>query len=194
MEQTIKSRPIYTQLALDGTGTAHLLVTDHAKVPMPALAPDFDLDAIEHWTIAASSQVLPGPTMQGERKRRDAFRSEAQLLTMLRHRLARATMGLRLYAVGSETFIWDVAELGRAAGLGRQEMHLAQAGSLRRRIYCPHCKTLTPAVTTTIVACVGCGARLGVRDHFSRRLGAFIGVQADAEEPGIDLAAAEITS
>lgn len=39
-------------------------------------------------------------------------------------------------------------------------------------------------VTTSIVTCTGCGAPLFVRDHFSRRLAAFMGVQVDAEVPG----------
>jgi hypothetical protein len=44
--------------------------------------------------------------------------------------------------------------------------------------------------TANIVACPGCGANLFVRDHFSRRLRAFMGVKADAEMPG-ELDAAE---
>ena len=34
------------------------------------------------------------------------------------------------------------------------------------------------------VVCRGCGLTLAVRDHFSRRLSAFMGVHADAEAPG----------
>jgi hypothetical protein len=36
----------------------------------------------------------------------------------------------------------------------------------------------------TIITCPGCGASLFVRDHFSRRLAAFMGVKVDAEVPG----------
>jgi hypothetical protein len=39
-------------------------------------------------------------------------------------------------------------------------------------------------VATNIADCRGCGARLFVRDHFSRRLAAFMGVMVDAEVPG----------
>jgi len=34
------------------------------------------------------------------------------------------------------------------------------------------------------VQCAGCGRHLLVRDHFSRRLAAYMGVMADAEAPG----------
>ena len=36
-----------------------------------------------------------------------------------------------------------------------------------------------------IVTCTGCQRQLFVRDHFSRRLGAYMGLMVDAEEPGI---------
>jgi hypothetical protein len=34
------------------------------------------------------------------------------------------------------------------------------------------------------VKCAGCGRHLFVRDHYSRRLAAYMGVMADAEAPG----------
>jgi hypothetical protein len=39
-------------------------------------------------------------------------------------------------------------------------------------------------VRTNIVRCVGCERWLLVRDHYSRRLAAYMGVMADAEVPG----------
>jgi hypothetical protein len=47
-----------------------------------------------------------------------------------------------------------------------------------------HCRTLNDGVTGNVFACAGCGASLFVRDHFSARLAAFMGVQVDAEAPG----------
>ena len=40
-------------------------------------------------------------------------------------------------------------------------------------------------VVATPVACSHCGVKLTVRDHYSRRLGAFMGVCVDAEAPGV---------
>ena len=74
--------------------------------------------------------------------------------------------------------------------MGRDEMQLFAIGQPERRVSCVHCRTINPGVTTTLVTCAGCGVTLSVRDHFSRRLSAFLGVQADAETPGV-LPAAE---
>ena len=54
-----------------------------------------------------------------------------------------------------------------------------------------HCRTITRGVHTNIVSCSGCGRSLFVRDHFSRRLGAYMGFQIDAEVPG-EVPAAEV--
>ncbi len=68
--------------------------------------------------------------------------------------------------------------------MGRSEVRLCASLGSPRRVFCNHCRTITEGVTTTIVACAGCQAQLLVRDHFSRRLNAFAGVQVDAEAPG----------
>ena len=47
-------------------------------------------------------------------------------------------------------------------------------------------------MTTNVVACAGCGRHLLVRDHFSRRHGAFMGVMVDAELPGVRPAVQEV--
>jgi hypothetical protein len=39
-------------------------------------------------------------------------------------------------------------------------------------------------VRTNIVSCDACGRWLLVRDHYSRRLAAYMGVMVDAEVPG----------
>ena len=58
------------------------------------------------------------------------------------------------------------------------------AGSLARTVYCVHCRLMNEGVTTTVHRCVRCGTSLTVRDHFSRPLGAYMGVSVDAETPG----------
>jgi ferredoxin-NADP reductase len=47
-----------------------------------------------------------------------------------------------------------------------------------------HCRETTEDVRTNIVRCVGCDRWLLVRDHYSRRLAAYMGVMVDAEAPG----------
>jgi hypothetical protein len=138
---------------------------------------DFD----ERWLVVSHSQAIPSPH---DRDRDHEFRSPQHLLIALRHRLARERMGFRLYVIGTEPFVWKVRGIAEEFGLGREEVRLFAAGSSARRVFCNHCRTITEGVTTDIVVCSGCRANLFVRDHFSRRLNAFAGVQVDAEVPG----------
>ena len=180
IDQGIKSRPLYERLQLDRTGLRHLLLTD----ALSFLSDRFVSDAsdLEVWSVAPreSEGITGNPAMEKSR----SFRSVAHLLERLVHRLEHERMGLRLYAAGREGFLWDVFGIAQRAGMGKQEVFLTQFGSKARRIHCVHCRTFNEGVTTTIVRCDGCGAHLFVRDHFSRRLSAFMGVKIDAEVPG----------
>ncbi len=150
----IKSRPVYTPFRLDPGGRRHLIVSDLPELPESVTGD------VEVWLNAS------------------------RMLSKLRDSLHSAPVGLRLYGVGTEPFLWDVHNIGGQAGLGKGEIFLTHAGSLRRRVYCTHCKTILENVTASIVVCSACGANLFVRDHFSRRLAAFMGVAVDAEVPG----------
>ena len=172
-----KSRPVYAPFKLDPSGLTHLVVTSLAAPP-PELG--HDLSAMEIWTVAHAGPGMPAPAAGLLRP----FRSCTELLAQLEHRLARGSVGLRLYAIGSEAFIWDAANIAIAAGLGHGEVFTHQAGPKLRRVYCTHCRTMIEDVTVNIVPCPVCEASLSVRDHFSRRLAAFMGVKVDAEVPG----------
>lgn len=98
--------------------------------------------------------------------------------------LATATMGMRLYAAGTEPFIGSVLQEALAVGVDHKSVFTEHRGSAKRRVQCVHCKGLTEDVTTSPMTCAHCGLTLFVRDHYSRRLGAFQGVRVDAEVPG----------
>ena len=179
-DQGIKSRPVYETLRFDRSGLRHLLVVsspDHA-FPLDRQ----DAETVEVWFVHEKAREavtsVPVPDV------RRSFRSPRHLLDRLSHRLASERMGFRLYARGTEDFLWDVYGLAQRAGMNKQEVFLCHAGSRLRRVLCTHCRTFNDGVTTTIVRCGGCGAHLFVRDHFSRRLSAFMGVKVDAEVPG----------
>jgi len=179
---TGSNRPRYTPIAPDLRGRAHLLVADHLDVGADVFAPGVTLaDYPERWGIVAHARVLPEPLPGVGVKH---FRSAAHLLALLRHRLAAETMGLRIYAVGREPFVWDVAQAATEAGMGRDEMQLFATGQPVRRVSCVHCRHINQDVTTTLVTCAGCGVTLSVRDHFSRAHNTWMGVQCDAEIPG----------
>jgi dimethylamine monooxygenase subunit C len=178
----IKSQPTYARLSIDASAQRHLLVTDRAEVPLDSFAEGTLASAFnEVWRVLADSRAIPAFDTGGASH---VFRSETHLLIALRRRLLEEHMGLRLYAAGTEPFLWRVHGLGEDFGLGREEMQLYASGSGARRVFCNHCRTITEKISTNIFDCSGCGAKLFVRDHFSRRINAYAGVQVDAEVPG----------
>jgi dimethylamine monooxygenase subunit C len=106
------------------------------------------------------------------------------LLVRLSALLAGATMGTRLYAAGTEGFIGQVMQVALGHGMDHQSVATEHRGSLARRVQCVHCKGIIEDVTTDVVVCAHCGIALQVRDHYSRRLAAFMAVSVDAEMPG----------
>ncbi len=108
----------------------------------------------------------------------------ATLLFRLKGSLATAHMGTRLYLSGTEGFIGQAMLVALDYGMDHASVITEHRGSLARRVQCVHCKGITDDVTTSPFACSHCGLPLLVRDHYSRRLAAFQGVNIDAEEPG----------
>jgi dimethylamine monooxygenase subunit C len=192
---TIKSRPIYGSLAPDPTGRHHVIVCEGpgSAAALRLLAdPDFP---------AHPRQLLHAPDAASGGTDRAALSATgvAEILTdspALLHRLdallAGCRMGTRLYAAGSESFLGAVVKIAAAHGLLADEYRTEHAGSAARRVHCTHCRQVTEHVTTNLVVCSGCGRTLLVRDHYSRRLAAFMGVQADAELPGDTPAVQEV--
>jgi hypothetical protein len=179
---TSKSRPVYSTLKIDPSGRRHLLLTDSLRTCPDALALSVETSAFnEHWTIVSNSLAIPLPD---ETITQHSFRSEIHLLIALKRRLEEERMGLRLYAIGAEPFLWKVRGLASEFGMAAEEVHLYAVGTAARRVFCNHCRTITERVKTNVFDCSGCGAHLFVRDHFSRRINAFAGVQVDAEVPG----------
>jgi hypothetical protein len=106
------------------------------------------------------------------------------LLGAFRGVLDESLMGTRLYVAGPESFIGLAMKIALEFDLNKDEIRAEEMGSLARRVYCVHCRTATEDVRTNIVRCTGCERWLLVRDHYSRRLAAYMGVMADAEAPG----------
>jgi hypothetical protein len=113
-----------------------------------------------------------------------SFGEVAALLRALEAMLESARMGTRLYVAGPESFIGLAMKIALEFNLNKDEVRAEQVGSLARRVYCIHCRTTTENVRTNIVRCVNCERWLLVRDHYSRRLAAYMGVMVDAEVPG----------
>ncbi|WP_124488087.1 MULTISPECIES: dimethylamine monooxygenase subunit DmmA family protein [unclassified Burkholderia] len=103
----------------------------------------------------------------------------------VRHRLNESTVGVRLYVCGDETFVWHIRRIAQAVGLLPEEVAAAVSGT-RRTVYCVHCGAAHAHDghdEPDEVTCPSCDVRLSVRQHFSARLGAYLGVCADADRP-----------
>lgn len=109
----------------------------------------------------------------------------AAAVPRLRKVLADAKMGLQVYLAGTEGLIGQAQNEAMAAGIPFSAIQTEHRGSLARRVQCVHCKGITEEVRTDPFQCSHCGLHLYVRDHYSRRMAAFQGVNIDAETPGI---------
>jgi predicted RNA-binding Zn-ribbon protein involved in translation (DUF1610 family) len=175
----VKSRPVYAPLAPQMEAGRHWLVLEANAMDEALLSGLTDAfapvaGALQTWSVGVLTLgQLPVTVLADTAALADALAQAGPF-----------RVNHRLYVQGTEPFIWSVAALASTAGLAPEQLRLAHAGSLRRRVWCTHCHGFTEDVTTSTVPCAGCGRHLLVRDHFSRRHGAFMGVMVDAEAPG----------
>lgn len=107
------------------------------------------------------------------------------LLPRLERVLSAAHMGTQFYLAGSEGLIGQAEREIMNTGFPHASVQKEQRGSTVRRVQCVHCKGITENVATDPFKCSHCGLSLFVRDHYSRRIAAFQGVNIDAEDPGL---------
>jgi hypothetical protein len=184
----IKSRPTYDVLAPFKDGAAHLIVGQGSGgSAMARLLSEFQpSDAVE---VLYSIESFTGHNHLTDlnpitsRKVQVSHTNEA-LIRALEVRLERASMGMRLYLAGSESFIGKAMMVAARFNLNHDEVLREHCGSLVRRVWCVHCDSFNENITRRIFECSGCHRSLIVRDHYSRHLAGFMGVQADAEVPG----------
>lgn len=180
---SIKSQPVYHALEWDAMGVSHLLFLANDDKPL--------LDRLLAAPPRGELTVLTTDTTTGARLKSTEVANTvvteglASGLEALESMLRNADMGLRLYLVGREDAIWQAAGIAARYGMSSAEIRLFQTGTKARPVFCVHCRAMTRGVRTNLVDCSGCGRTLFVRDHFSRRLGAYMGFQIDAEEPGV---------
>lgn len=188
----VKSRPVYPGLEADLYADSNIAVCDRAgsaavvdmlhkagsdfgaRTNVLLSAEDYDgfqstLDADVAAMRPARVTVLPN--LKGA-------------LTVLGEHLFRARMSTRIYAAGSEPLIGSVVQRAMHFNIDHLSVRTEHRGSLKRRVQCVHCKGLIENVVATPVKCTHCGLVLAVRDHYSRRHAAFIGVCVDAEVHG----------
>ncbi len=153
----IKSKPLWGTLRPDPAGRSHILLGEAAGVA-----------AIERLV----AEMPPGADVR------------VLAIADLDGALAAGVMGVRLYLAGPESFLGLAVQIAARHGMGGGEVQCEHRGSAARRVFCVHCRSISEGVTRTVAECAGCKRHLIVRDHYSRRLAAYMGVMADAEAPG----------
>jgi ferredoxin-NADP reductase len=190
----IKSKPVYAPLRADAGGRYHLMLASgpgagavlRVLEELQAAAPQA-LARTRVLMVAAQGQAAQGQAQPFERLGCAAvsrFDQPGALLHAFRQLLEESLMGTRLYVAGPESFIGLAMKIALEFDLNKDEIRAEEIGTLARRVYCVHCRATAEDVRTNIVRCGGCDRWLLVRDHYSRRLAAYMGVMADAEAPG----------
>jgi hypothetical protein len=186
----IISRPVYPGLVPDLKARHNLFVIEGegaaAVLELAAnVPPEFFAKATLLYCPAGSAGKDYETQLQAlQPKAVWTFPTPATVMFRLKGVLQTATMGTRLYFTGTEPFMGLALKEALEAGVDHKSIITEHRGSAMRRVQCVHCKGFTENVTTNPVTCSHCGLNLLVRDHYSRRLGAFQGVCIDAEVPG----------
>jgi dimethylamine monooxygenase subunit C len=179
----IKSRPVYGGIAIDPNAKRHLFVLQGEgalclteQKPSATELAKADILYCDTKHEADLQALKPNDLWHGI--------TIAILLNRLDVVLTTERMGTRIYLAGTEGFIGQTMKIAIEHGIDFNSIKTEHRGSEARRVQCVHCKGITDDVKTQPVKCSHCGLSLLVRDHYSRRIGAFQGVCIDAEEPG----------
>jgi len=190
-EPSMRSRPVYGELT-PRPGSGHLFVADGEGAE--AILDLFQKAGAQASSLLEKSHIIyaPGPNGTDLGARLEALGaaqyhrspSFASAQSRLKKVLADAHMGLQIYLAGTEGLMGQAQRDVIEAGLPHEAVQTEHRGSTVRRVQCVHCKGITENVRTDPFKCSHCGLHLFVRDHYSRRLAAFQGVNIDAEDPG----------
>jgi dimethylamine monooxygenase subunit C len=188
----IKSKPVYAPLRADFGGRYHLMLGmgpgATALLRVLAEIQDSAPPALQKTRVLlvpdAGAPLMTVPFDHLGLSLVSPFPDTASLLEAFRLVLDESLMGTRLYVAGPESFIGLAMKIALEFDLNKDEIRAEEVGTLARRVYCVHCRATTENVRTNIVNCAGCARSLLVRDHYSRRLAAYMGVMVDAEAPG----------
>src|SRR5580700_7311550 len=188
----IRSKPVYAPLQPDLAGRYHLMVGHGVgAAPLARLLGELKAAApaalghtrVWYVTDPASPQSNADAFSAANVAELRAFDAIDPLLADLTTALDEALMGTRLYVAGPESFMGLIMRIAHGFNLAGDEVRAEECGTMARRVHCIHCRATIEGVRTNIVEC-SCKRWLVVRDHYSRRLAAYMGVMVDAEAPG----------
>jgi hypothetical protein len=190
LSKGIISRPVYPGLAADLKARHNIFVIEGegaaAVIDLAAKTPTgfFGRATLLYCPGGSAGKAYENRLAALQPEALWIFPTPATTMFRLKGVLRSATMGTRLYLTGTEPFMGLALQEALEAGIDHKSISTEHRGSAKRRVQCVHCKGFTEDVTTNPAKCSHCGLNLLVRDHYSRRLGAFQGVCIDAEVPG----------
>jgi len=173
---TIKSRPTYAPLVVQPMSSLHVFVTsgEGSEVVQKLVTAGLASPYVWWHFTDGGAQVEAAVN----------FIEQGKLWEMMERRLPECPAGSHVYLAGNEQFIWSAALRARGAGFSREGVSTELTGSKARRVMCAHCRTLHESIKHTVFRCDGCGLWLGVRDHYSRLMQAYLAGRVDAEVHG----------
>lgn len=123
----------------------------------------------------------------GDRPRYDLRFTSAnpETLAELRSALEKSRVGARLILAGPAVDVHAASAAAQDCGMVDEEITMLCDPDSPWVVVCGHCKvhTTTTGVHGAVeVPCQGCGIVLATTNHFSRRLGGYLGYDAHAEE------------
>ncbi len=184
---SFKSRPLYGTLS-PVSATAHLVVAEgEGSEAVKTLVASASAEFLDNATLIYAKGSGPEDATDAMQalgfKRFHTSATATASLPRLNAALDRLRMGTQIYLTGNESALSLFVKACADAGQDYQGLQTEHHGSLARRMQCVHCKGITENVTTQPAECAHCGLLLLVRDHYSRRIGAFQGVNINAEDP-----------
>ena len=169
MSNAMQSTPVYQEYAhIPVVASSHIVVLEHED--------DAVLENI-HLQLGAERpyQLLIQP--HADQHSLDVIQQA------LGQYLTQAKAGIHTVVVGSERFIWQMQQVLVQHGFMQGEYSLILSGQPQKSLYCVHCSQLLVTTENEYCHCEQCGVFLLIRTHFSQRLGAYMGVCANAHQP-----------
>ncbi|WP_020680781.1 dimethylamine monooxygenase subunit DmmA family protein [Marinobacterium rhizophilum] len=180
----IKSRPVYAPVCLQRQAQFHLFICEADGLDI--------LRPLVREASCLSSALLVFGRSPAANIETGRFCDPEQASAEVAATLLQAPLASAIYVAGREAFLWQVRNQAREVGFADEQIRLCSPVNRLRRVFCTHCYELTDDVGHTPVTCAGCKRPLLVRDHFSRFLGAYVGVQINAEDPTEEHATEEL--
>ncbi|MFW0755082.1 dimethylamine monooxygenase subunit DmmA family protein [Pseudomonas sp. H11T01] len=159
-----QSVPVYREPTLRSHALHHILVTQTA-------------------TAAALGRLIQSFEQPGLPTPRVLCAAVNDFERQLKALLDAAAVGTQLYVLGDEAFLWRIHGMARTAGMHNEEIDLIESGPVLRRVFCVHCGCVQDSGPQAVVFCGNCQVHLSVREHFSQRLGAYLGVCENPDQP-----------